>query len=86
MSTPKITTFLTQYKPAYEKSEWDSNSIPHPEEENVLGLGFLVNLRFPSKQSFRVKSAFKSCDHISNSQTIKKVMTLEGLKVSFSCF
>ena len=33
LSTSKITTFLSQSKPWYEKSERKSNSIPYPEKE-----------------------------------------------------
>ena len=43
-------------------------------------------LKAPNKHSFRVKSAFKSFDHLSNLLTINKFTTLFGVKVTLSCF
>ena len=33
----------------------------------LSGSAFLVNLKFPNKQSLKVKSEFNSCDHAFNS-------------------
>ena len=65
LSTPKITLFLTQSKLGKEKSKRESN--PYPEEEYLSGSVFTVNLTEPNKQAFKVNSAVKSCDHLSNS-------------------
>ena len=52
--------FLPQSKFGIEKSEWESNPIPYPEHKYFAGSTFLVILKFPIKQYFRVNSAFKS--------------------------
>ena len=85
LSIPEIKTFLPQSKPGYEKSEQESNSLPYPELEYLSGSAFLVDLT-ANKQSFRVKSTFKSCDHLSNSKTINKFTTLLGVKFTLSVF
>ena len=67
ISTPKLITFLPQSKFRIEKRERESNPIPYPEYESLLGSAFLVVSKFPNKQSFRVNLACKSCDHLHNS-------------------
>ena len=42
-------------------------SYTYPEQEYLSGSAFLVNLTTLNKQSFRVKSACKSFDYVSNS-------------------
>ena len=64
-STPKITLFLPQSKLENEKSKRESK--PYPKWEYWSGSVFIVSIAAPNKQAFRVKSAFKSCDHLSNS-------------------
>ena len=44
---------------------------------------FLANSTPPNKQSFKVKLIFKSPDHVSNSETIKKIYSIRR---SISCF
>ena len=58
--------------------EVNENQIQyHIKNQNVyLDLHFLVNLTASKKQSFRVKWAFKSRDHVSNSQIINELTTL----------
>ena len=67
ISTPKIMTFLPQSKFGIEKCERESDPTPYLEEEYLLGIAFLVSFTALKKQSFRVNSAFKSCDHAVNS-------------------
>ena len=38
-----------------EKIARTSNEIPYPEQENLLGPGFLVNLTGPYKECFNIK-------------------------------
>ena len=53
----------------------------------LSGSGFLVNFADPSKQFFKVKSVYKSRDHVSKSQAINKFTTIFGVKVALSsCF
>ena len=40
---------------------------------------FLANSTPPNKQSLKVKLIFKSPDHVSNSETIKKNILLGGV-------
>ena len=47
--------------------EGESNLIPKPVYTYLSGLSFLANLTPPNKQSFQVKSEFKSRNHVSNS-------------------
>ena len=47
---------------------------------------FLANLTPPNKQSFKVKSEFRSHDHVFNSQAIRKFIIFGGGKVAFFCF
>ena len=67
ISTPKIMVFLLQLKFEIEKSERESNPTAYFEKEHLSGSAFLVTLTAPNKESFRVKSALKSFDHLSNS-------------------
>ena len=62
-----MTTFLPQSKFGNKASERESNPIPYLGSEYVSRSTFLVNLTARNKQSYRVKLAFKSCDHLSNS-------------------
>ena len=78
--------FLLQSKFGTEKSEQESNPIPYPASEYLLGSAFLAILTFPNKPSFRVNLAFKYCDYLSNSCTINKFTTLFGVKDSLSRF
>ena len=50
-----------------KNSDRESNSTPHPDYEYLSVSSFLITLTLPNKQPFRVKSVFKSCDHVSNS-------------------
>ena len=52
----------------------------------LSGSAFLIKLTATNKQSFRVNSACKSSDHLSNSLTINKFTTLFEAKVILSCF
>ena len=49
------------------KREREPDPIPYPEYKYLSGSAFLVNLTTPKKRSFRVNSAPKSRNHISNS-------------------
>ena len=55
MPASETTTFLPQSK------EQESNPTPYL-KNNLSGSAFLINLTAPNKQTFRVKSAFNSCD------------------------
>ena len=70
MPAPKIIAILPQSKFGSEKCEREPNAAPHP--DYLSGSAFLINLTAPNKQSFKVNSAFKSCDHVSNLYTINK--------------
>ena len=59
--------FFLLSKSEYGKSEQESKPILYPEYEYLLISAFLINLTSPSKQYFRVKPAFRYCDHLSNS-------------------
>ena len=64
----KKKTFLPQSKFGIEKSEREWNPIPFPEWEDLsVSASFLAHLTLPNNHYFRVKLAFKSCDHVSNS-------------------
>ena len=67
ISTPKIMTFLPQWKFESEKSESKSNPLSLPLYTYLSGSAFLINLRPPNKQSFKAKSEFNTCGHIFNS-------------------
>ena len=86
LSTPKTITFLPQSKFGSEKSDRESNPIPYSDEQYLSGSLLVVKLTASNKQSFKVKSAFKSGDHVSNSKTIIKFLILLGVKVTLSCF
>ena len=60
--TSKIMTFLPMLKSGNENSERESNPIPEPLYTHLPGSAFLV-------QSIQVKTASKSGDYVSNSQT-----------------
>ena len=60
-------TFLPMLPSGNENSERESNLIPYPVYTYLSGSAFLTNLTPPNKQSFTVKSEFKSRDHVSNS-------------------
>ena len=77
-------TFAPQPKFGTEKCEQVSNPIPYPEQKYLLGSAFLVILTFSNKQLFRVNLVFKSCYHLSNSQTINKFTALFGVKAANS--
>ena len=49
-----------------ENSERELNPIPQTLYTYLSGSAFLVNLAPPNKQPFKVKSEFKSQDHVSN--------------------
>ena len=72
--------FLPMLPSSNEKSEREVNATPYPEQEHLSGSSFSIILRFANKQSFKVKSVFKSCDYVSNSQTLSKFTTLCGVK------
>ena len=57
--TPKIMAFLHQSEFGIEKNERESKPIQYPKEEYFSGSA--------NKQSLRVKSAFQSFVHLSNS-------------------
>ena len=69
-----MTAFLPQSKFGTVKSERESNPIPYPEQEfpnpelisktKLSGSAFLVTLTAPNNQSFRLNSAFMSCDQL----------------------
>ena len=65
LPTPKIITILSQYF-KNEKSERQSNPIPHSEYEYLSGSSVLVNLTAPNKESLRVKVVFKFRPHASD--------------------
>ena len=48
-----------------ENSERESNPIPWPPYTYLSGSALLANLTTPNKQSFKLKSKFKSRDHVS---------------------
>ena len=60
-------TFLPKQLTGNENSELEWNKIPKPQYMYLSGSAFLVNLKFPNKQSLKVKSEFNSCDHAFNS-------------------
>ena len=63
--TPKIINFLPQSKPEYEKT---SNRIKLNTISQIrifIWIGIFSNLTAANKHSFRLKSAYKSCDHLS---------------------
>ena len=47
-------------------SERELDPIPRPLYKYLSGSAFLANLTYPNKQSFKVKSEFKSLYHVSN--------------------
>ena len=53
---------------------------------HLCGSAFLANLTTPNKQSLKVKLEFKSRDHVSNSETINKIIIFRAVKVAFNCF
>ena len=59
--------FLPTLPSSNENSKLELNSIPKPLYMYLSGSAFLSNLTPPEKQSFKVKSEFKSRDHVSNS-------------------
>ena len=59
-------TFLSMLPSVNKNSEQDSNAIPQPLYTYLPGLTFLANLTPSNKHSFKVKSEFKSCDHVFN--------------------
>ena len=82
--TPKIIAFLPQSKLGSKKRELELNSILYPEWEYLSQSAFLVKLTAPKKQSFTVKSPFKSCDllskSINHSKSLKKHLPIKNLK------
>ena len=50
-----------------EYSESKSNQIPQPLYTYLFRSSFLANVTPPNRQSFNLKSEFKSGNHISNS-------------------
>ena len=60
-------TLLPPSRPGYGKSEREANPVPYLEYKYLFWSVVLVNLTAPNKQSFRVKSVLKSCDHVSDS-------------------
>ena len=60
-------TFLPKQLTGNENSELEWNKIPKPQYMYLSGSAFLVNLKFPNKQSLKVKSEFSSGDHAFNS-------------------
>ena len=70
-----------------KNSEPESNSMQYQLYLHISESVFSVSFTAPDKQSFRVKSAFKSRDHLSNSLTINKFTTLFRVKGALSsCF
>ena len=67
ISALKIMKFFPVLPSGNENSECKSNPIPQPVYTYLIGSAFLANLTPPNKQSFKVKSVFKPCDHVSNS-------------------
>ena len=59
--------FLPMLLPGHENSECKSNPIPQPVYTYLSGSAFLGNVTPLNQQSFKVKSEFKSRDHLSNS-------------------
>ena len=68
-----------------EKFERESNLMPQLLNLYLSESAFLVGFTEPNKQHPKVKSVFKSRDHVSNSYTIKKFTTLLGVKGVLSC-
>ena len=66
LSTPTIATLLPTLPSGHENSERESNPIPEPVYTCSSGSEFLANLEPPNKQSYKVKSEFKSRDHVPN--------------------
>ena len=60
-------TFLPKQLTGNEDSELEWNKIAKPQYIYLSGSAFLVNLKFPNKQSLKVKSEFSSGDHAFNS-------------------
>ena len=58
-----LTSIVSKFES--EKSEGQSNLIPYPECLSVSAV--LDNFIARNKQFFRVKWAFKYCDHVANS-------------------
>ena len=68
-------------------SERESHPMPYQLNLDLSGSAFLVSFRAPDKHSFRVKSVFKSSEHLSNSYRMNKFTTLFRVKgVVSSCF
>ena len=67
ISTPKKTTFLSTLPSGNENSERESNPISWPLYTYISGSALLASVTPANKQSFKVKSKFKSHDHVSNS-------------------
>ena len=66
MSTPKIVTFLPTLASVNDNSEREHNPIPKSLYTGLFGSASSANLTLPNRQSFKVKSEFKSPDHVSN--------------------
>ena len=81
ISTPKIMTFLPTLLSVYENCERISNAVA---TIFVFIWIIILTLLNRSKQSYRVKLVFKSCEHLSNSQE-NEFTTLFGLNVTLSC-
>ena len=60
-------TFLPALLSGNENSERKLNPIPQPAYMYLFESAFLANLTPKNKQSLKVKSEFKSRDHLSNS-------------------
>ena len=66
LSTPKIMTFLSKLPSVYENRKRESNLMLQPLDFYLHESAFLVSFTAPNKQLRRVKSVFKSLDHVSN--------------------
>ena len=62
----KNNDFFTTLPSDNENFEREPNSVPEPLYTNLFNLAFLADLTPPNKQSFKVKSEFKSRDYASN--------------------
>ena len=59
-------TVLPKIPSGNEFSEHESNPIPQPLYTHLSGSALLANLKPPNKESFKVRSKFKSHNNASN--------------------
>ena len=70
--TPKIINFLPQSKSEYKKESTRIKFNTISQIRIFVWIGIFSNLTAPKKHSFRLKSAFKSCDYLFNSKIENK--------------